>query len=520
MRMYWQDLYSSTRRQRHQSTMNRFYAYTRVSTQRQGEKGVSLQEQHTAIARYAERHNLQIAEWLEERVTAAKKGRPLFDRMLKGLRAGEAQGVIIHKIDRSARNLRDWSDLGELIDSGISVHFANESIDLQSRGGRLSADIQAVVASDYIRNLREETIKGMRGRLKQGFYPWGAPVGYLNTGGGQAKAIDPVRGPLVRQAFELYASGRFSLDSLAKELDRRGLRKSNGRPMTANGLSWMLNNPFYIGLMKVKTTGETYEGKHAPLVSTNLFRQVKDRLSGKYQTQTIAHDFLFRGLFRCQLCQRSLVGELQKGKVYYRCHTKGCATKSIREEVLEAVVLASWPTLKLTKKRRASLQRAIEHATQNEANSNENRKQNVEAQLAATNDRLARLIDAFVDGVVEKDAFELRKRSLLEDRMNLEGQLRVEPVDSSKARDHLTRMFELVCVAQQSYRLASKANRRQLVLLLSSNRTVSGKYVRVEPYFPLVEDVKALVVQCGGPIRCTARTTELTRELLQWARED
>src|SRR3954466_10798335 len=118
--------------------------------------------------------------------------------MLAALEAGEAKSVIMHKIDRSARNLRDWSDLGELIDRGIAVHFAHESIDLTSRGGRLSADIQAVVASDYIRNLRDEVRKGFYGRLKQGLYPIPAPLGYRNEGGGKPKSIDPVAGPLVR----------------------------------------------------------------------------------------------------------------------------------------------------------------------------------------------------------------------------------------------------------------------------------------------------------------------------------
>ena len=66
--------------------------------------------------------------------------------------------MIIHKIDRSARNLKDWADLGELIDQGIDVHFANESLDLHSRGGRLSADIQAVVAADYT-CIREEIVE-------------------------------------------------------------------------------------------------------------------------------------------------------------------------------------------------------------------------------------------------------------------------------------------------------------------------------------------------------------------------
>src|SRR5207253_10483655 len=131
---------------------------------------------------------------------------------------GGIRGLVIHKIDRSARNLKDWADLGEMIDRGVEVHFANEGIDLNSRGGRLSADIQAVVAADFIRNLREETKKGFYGRLKQGILPMPAPVGYLNVGPGMPKAVDPVKGPLVRQAFDLYASGKYSLDLLVDEM--------------------------------------------------------------------------------------------------------------------------------------------------------------------------------------------------------------------------------------------------------------------------------------------------------------
>ncbi len=196
--------------------MKSFFAYTRVSTTRQGE-GVSLQQQREAIERFASRAGLSIHEWLEEQETAAKLGRPVFSRMLKRLRKGEAAGVIMHKIDRSARNLKDWADLGQLIDDGIEVHFANEALDLNSRGGRLSADIQAVVAADYIRNLREETKKGFYGRLKQGLSPFPAPLGYLDCGAGKPKAIDPVTGPMIRQAFDLYATGRYGLYALTEE---------------------------------------------------------------------------------------------------------------------------------------------------------------------------------------------------------------------------------------------------------------------------------------------------------------
>ncbi|MDQ3817783.1 MAG: recombinase family protein, partial [Acidobacteriota bacterium] len=154
----------------HMIMLKRYFSYIRVSTIRQGQHGTSLEEQREAIKQYAARWNLLIIEEFEEKETAAKLGRPIFNQMLRALKQGKADGVIIHKIDRSARNLKDWANLGELIDHGIEVHFANESLDLHSRGGRLSADIQAVVASDYIRNLREETRKGFYGRLKQGLY--------------------------------------------------------------------------------------------------------------------------------------------------------------------------------------------------------------------------------------------------------------------------------------------------------------------------------------------------------------
>src|SRR5881398_3318111 len=132
-----------------------FFGYVRVSTAKQGE-GVSLQEQRAAIERYAEKEGLRIIQWFEETETAGKRGRPIFGQMMKLLKAGKAAGVVIHKIDRSARNLRDWADIGELIDQGIEVRFAHEPLDLTSRGGRLSADILAVVAADFIRNNREE----------------------------------------------------------------------------------------------------------------------------------------------------------------------------------------------------------------------------------------------------------------------------------------------------------------------------------------------------------------------------
>ena len=87
--------------------MKKVYGYIRVSTAEQG-KGASPEEQKDAILRYAENRQLQVIEWFEEEKTAAKQGRPLFNKMMKLLKAKKANGVIMHKIDRGTRNLKDW----------------------------------------------------------------------------------------------------------------------------------------------------------------------------------------------------------------------------------------------------------------------------------------------------------------------------------------------------------------------------------------------------------------------------
>ncbi|MCP4182476.1 MAG: recombinase family protein, partial [Hyphomicrobiales bacterium] len=238
---------------------------------------------------------------------------------------------VTHKIDRSARNFADWAKVGDLADAGIDVYFASESLDFRSRGGRLSADIQAVIAADYIRNLREETIKGITGRLKQGLYPFKAPIGYIDNGGGKPKTIDPVRGPLVKQLVELYASGEHSIWSLVPEMERRGLKSPSGLPLSKSGIEKVLNNPFYAGIIKIKRTGQIFDGVHDALISVSLFEQVQDIKSGKAGKKVTKHNHLYRGLFRCGLCQSAMIPEKQKGYIYYRCQTKECLTKTIRE---------------------------------------------------------------------------------------------------------------------------------------------------------------------------------------------
>lgn len=488
--------------------MKTCFAYVRVSTAKQGE-GVSLEAQRTAIERFAALNGITITRWFEELETAAKKGRPIFNQMLKELHRRRADGVVIHKIDRSARNFHDWGKIGELADAGIDVHFATESMDFNSRGGRLAADIQAVIAADYIRNLREEVRKGMTGRLQQGLYPLAAPIGYVNNGGGKPKTLDSVRAPLVKRAFELYASGQFSIRSLQIEMRRLGLRTSSGKALSKGGIEKMLANPFYVGIIRIQRSSETFPGIHEPLISAALFKKVRAVKTGRSIKGPTRHNHTYHGLFRCKGCGFSLAPEKHRGHVYYRCHRAECLKNCVREEVLQHAVAAILTQIALPKK-------AIDAATISVGKWVSGHPQTLAIQTATLQlrqlqSRLSRLTDALIDRLIDKETFNRRKEVLLLDQAEIESKLakaRQENISPQMVRRFLERITNLA----EHYHFAPPEEKRQIVEIATSNRTVWNKNVYVEPSNWLFEAQEALGVFYGGQPRPTNRRGPLLRD--------
>lgn len=457
--------------------MKRCFGYVRVSTVKQGD-GVSLEAQREAILAFASCNNIEITQWFEEKETAAKRGRPLFNQMVRDLHRGKAHGLVIHKVDRSARNPADWVQIGELADAGIDIHFVTESLDFRSRGGRLTADIQAVIAADYIRNLREECIKGITGRLKQGLYPFRAPIGYLDNGGGKAKTLDPRRAPLVKLAFELYASRRHSLRTLLAELNRKkGLTNREGGTLTLCGIE-NANNPFYTGIIRIKRTGMSYRGVHERLISANLFERVQAIKSGKSGPKVTRHDHIYRGLFRCGHCHGPMVPELQKSHVYYRCAIKLCPTMTVREEALAAAIDTCLAQSQLGHADAADFLARIETWVA-QTNSSDQEKA-WQLRKAAIQDRIDRLTDALVDRLIDRDAYADRRQRLALEEEALDEEHQKIGNRAAKAA-HMRTLIELAKTLCLSHQLAEPAEKRRLVEMTTSNRRVYGKNICIEP---------------------------------------
>lgn len=495
--------------------MKQYYGYIRVSTTRQKKHGVSLQEQRSAVEALAKARGFVISKFFEDHITATKPGRPQFDEMMKLLKAKKAAGVIIHKIDRSARNTRDWADIGDLVDAGIEIHFANESLDLTSRGGRLAADIQAVVATDYVRNLREEVKKGFYGRLKQGFYPMPAPLGYLNQGKAKPKLIDPERGPLVKKAFELYATGKYSQASLRAELHRLGLRDKHGFKIRKNFLGRAFRNVFYIGLIQIQKTNQTFLGVHAPLISKRLFDEVQRVLAGNVTAALkLKHEFLFRRLFWCKRCGHTLIPERQKGHVYYRCQRKLCPTKCIREEPIDQKISANLESISLEPAQHAYLSKKLNDLKGDWAQNRNRAIESVEIQLAQAKDRLTRLTDAYLDNAIDRETFEQRKAALLMERRSMEDKITDLRNGSPELPKKLDRLLELLNSPYLQYISGTPEEKKELVQNTFSNRTLDEKTLEISLALPFSEVAVCVENTAGGASRENARTWDELAEFI------
>lgn len=165
-------------------------------------------------------------------------------------------------------------------------------------------------------------MRGRKARANSGAWQWRAPLGYITAPTPGHLAIDPVRGPLVRQAFELIAAGNHGKAEVLRKLLASGL---NMRPQEFQRL---LRNPVYSGRVVVPRWGIDVEGAFEGLVSEELFNRVQAvldrRALPKVQHKRANENFPLRGLLRCNLCNKPITASMSTGKGggkfgYYRC---------------------------------------------------------------------------------------------------------------------------------------------------------------------------------------------------------
>lgn len=291
--------------------------YVRVSTKVQTEN-LSLPTQLRACEEYCRRQGYEVLERFHEKGESAKStDRSQLQNLLTfcRLNKGRVHFVVVFNLTRFAREKYDHFAQGAHLKSlGISLRSATEPID-DTATGKLMEGVLAAFAQ-FDNDVRSDrTRAGMKAALELGRWVFLAPIGYLNAPRSLGKRLihDPERAPLLRRAFEEYATGQYRKEQLLKRARNWGLTNRRGKPLTSQAIGVLLRNQLYAGIIDVPGYGvRDKRGDFEPIITEDLFQRTQAVLSGRLPStapRLQGHpDFPLRSFVRCASCNRGLTG--------------------------------------------------------------------------------------------------------------------------------------------------------------------------------------------------------------------
>lgn len=263
------------------------YAYTRVSTETQAEKGGGLDVQEKAIKAYAADKGLTVARFFSDAgISGTKESRPALDELLlETMQEGDT--IIVHNTSRL------WRDI-----------FAQATIMkavMNAKANIVSIDDPEFDVYKYMTDPSNFMITGMMGMLDQwermtiarklargraakasnGSKPAGVcPYGYKYTEDKKNVIVDDAEAQLVRFMFSQAQTGR-SLGQIADAMNAKGVVTRQGKEWQRGSISVILHNRFYIG--ELTHAGQTINGNHETIISKIQFGKVQKQLESRHK---------------------------------------------------------------------------------------------------------------------------------------------------------------------------------------------------------------------------------------------
>jgi len=403
----------------------KFFLYARKSTDTEERQIRSIDDQIAELKELAKKENLGVAKIFIEKQTAKEPGRPIFNEMLSRIEKGEAEGILAWHPDRLARNSVDGGKIIWLLDIEKlkELKFPTFWFDPTPQG-KFMLSIAFGQSKYYIDNLSENIKRGIRQKLKNGLWPQMAPLGYLNDRNSKNIIVDKNKAKLIKKSFELYSTGKFSLRRLYETINNLGLIGRKNKMLSISNYQYFLKNPFYCGL--IRYNGELYEGKHEPIIAKKLFDKTQEIMSGKSKpNKKKLKYFVFRGFIRCAECGCLITAETQKGHNYYHCTKRKteCSQKYIREEELTKQINGYIQKVSLRPDWAENIIAEIEKEKSENAQSSESFAQNLKEKISIIDEKLERLMNAYLENAVSLLEYQENKNNLVQQKQILKDKI-------------------------------------------------------------------------------------------------
>lgn len=347
----------------------KYCLYARKSSESDERQAMSIESQVKEMSAIIKRDNLNVVEIREESHSAKVSGaRPVFNQLIEDLKKGAFNAILTWAPDRMSRNAGDLGSLVDLMDRGKLVQIKTYSQVFTNNPNEkfllMILCSQAKLEND---NRSLNVKRGIRNKCEIGWRPCMPPLGYHSRAidGVKDIVIDPIRGPLIKELFELIALAGVSGRSARKMLYKnKNFNTRNSKDITLSMVYKILKNPFYYGQFEYPVgSGTWYKGKHEPLITKEIFDKVQDRLEIPEKSKWRSKNFSFTRMIHCGECgtivvaeekYRNLLDGTKRRHVYYHCgrpkDDRECHQPYITEDDLVTQLIEMVDTVKLDSK--------------------------------------------------------------------------------------------------------------------------------------------------------------------------
>lgn len=312
--------------------------YMRVSTEDQAKDGFSIHAQREKLTKYAEANDWNIFDYYVDDGISGKDldGRPEVTRLLKDVEEGKINNVLIYKLDRLTRSVRDLIYIIELFEKhNCTFNSQTEKIDTSNAVGRMFVKIIGIFAEFERENLAERVSFGYEQKTREGNYTnCNGVYGYDYIVGEKKLVVNEIERELVNRIFDLYIDGK-SYFKIARQFNEEDVPTKRGGHWSPATIKSIIHNPLYIGKVrygvneKIKDKSFTVNGNDIePILSEEKWNLASNIVETRKHFRTrrySSENSYFFHVLKCGKCGANMSARQQKqyGRLYitYRCNS-------------------------------------------------------------------------------------------------------------------------------------------------------------------------------------------------------
>lgn len=407
--------------------------YGRVSDDDQL-KGLSMDVQKELCEKWADKNNFKIIGTYKDEAKSGTTtaGRHGLEDMIIRCQRERVDSILIIDTDRFARDEEDHFAMKVLLRKyGTRIIAINQPMIDESPEGRLMETMLIGINAFYSRLTGRKVRKSLEKKWQDGWWPGWAPIGYLNINIGTEDnpiniiEVDPVRGPLITEMFELYSTGNYSFLKLTNIMFEKGLTSRTGKKLSIGSTQQIIVNTFYYRWMK--WSGMEKEGNHKALISKSIFDRclyiaAKNRL---FLIRERKHTFLLRGFVHCPVHNRRLTAEWHhlnsksRNKIsYYHCtNVGGCKSSYIESGKLERMVSKLFKKFEFSKEFIDQVREGVKRYFDKNKQDIRSQKQSLINQRKALETKRNKLESFLTNGIIDGNVFK-RQHTQIQSKIN------------------------------------------------------------------------------------------------------